>query len=341
MTDKTIGCQLGRLPDCDGTCAYCAARCLSNGGPGIGPGHECFCIREKDHPLDSPRPHHCGCGAIWSEPRGGLVVLTGATGFVGRHVLRHLVKAGCAVRVLVRDPSRVELGGDVEVIETPDLFAEPPDRLGALLDGAHTLVHAAWYAEPGKYLGSARNLDCLTGTLTLARAFATIGGRRFVGVGTCAEYDTSPGMLTTETPLAPSTLYAASKASAFLTLRSFFAASESSFAWCRLFYLYGEGEDERRLVPSIRRHLSAGQEMALTSGTQVRDFLDVAEAAGMIADVALGQQQGAVNVCSGDGITVHALAERIADEYGRRDLLRFGERPDNAFDPPVVVGVPG
>lgn len=336
-----VDCRFGRLAGCDGTCEYCRGRCLSDGGPGLTVEHQCSCIREKSHPLDSQRPHRCGCGSVWSvEPRGELVVLTGATGFVGRQVLRHLVKAGCAVRVLVRDPSRVELGGDVEVVETPDLFAEPPDRLEALLDGAHTLVHAAWYAEPGKYLGSARNVDCLTGTLTLARAFATVGGRRFVGVGTCAEYDTSPGMLTTETPLAPSTLYAASKASAFLTLRSFFAASETSFAWCRLFYLYGEGEDERRLVPSIRRHLAGGQEMALTSGEQVRDFLDVAEAARMIADVALGQQQGAVNVCSGDGITVRALAERIADDYGRRDLLRFGARAENAFDPPRVIGRP-
>jgi nucleoside-diphosphate-sugar epimerase len=56
--------------------------------------------------------------------------------------------------------------------------------------------------------------------------------------------------------------------------------------------------------------------------------------------VARGGEQGAVNVCSGVPVTVRELAERIADEYGRRDLLRFGARPDNLTDPPVVVGVP-
>lgn len=280
---------------------------------------------------------------MWSVDAGrGLVVLTGATGFVGRQVLRHLLKAGCAVRVLVRDPARVEVvSGDVEVVATPDLFVEPPMRLEALLDGADTLVHAAWYAEPGKYLGSSKNLDCLTGTIALARAFVAVGGRRFIGVGTCAEYDTSAGMLSIATPLAPSTLYAACKASAFLTLRGLFQATDTDFAWCRLFYLYGEGEDDRRLVPAIRRNLSAGQEMPLTRGDQVRDFLDVAEAGRMIAEVALGEQVGAVNICTGEGISVRRLAERIADEYGRRDLLRFGARPDNAFDPPQIVGVPG
>lgn len=112
-----------------------------------------------------------------------------------------------------------------------------------------------------------------------------------------------------------------------------------SFAWCRLFYLYGEGEDERRLVPYIRRQLGAGQQVLLTRGDQVRDFIDVKDAARMVVDVALGREEGAVNICSGEAVTVRQLAERIADEYGRRELLRFGARPENTFDLPRVVGV--
>jgi dTDP-6-deoxy-L-talose 4-dehydrogenase (NAD+) len=111
-----------------------------------------------------------------------------------------------------------------------------------------------------------------------------------------------------------------------------------SFAWCRLFYLFGEGEREDRLIPSVRRNLEQGIPVALSEGTQVRDFLDVCEAGRMIADVTLANQRGPVNICSGNGITVRALVEGIADEYGRRDLLRFGSRPLNPFDPPAVVG---
>lgn len=75
-------------------------------------------------------------------------------------------------------------------------------------------------------------------------------GRRFVGLGTCAEYDLSAGLITTDTPLSPNTLYAACKASAYQVLRCLLDTEDVSFAWCRLFYLYGEGEDERRLVPT-------------------------------------------------------------------------------------------
>ena len=269
------------------------------------------------------------------------ITLTGATGFVGRQILRDLLERGCSVRVLVRDPSPLQdvLAPDlVEVVQTPDLFAEPTGRLEELLDGSETIVHAAWHVQPGHYT-SPLNLLCLTGTLNLASAFAAVGGKRFVGIGTSVEYDPTAGLMTTDTPLVPNTLYGACKASAFQVLRCFFGTEDVSFAWCRIFNIYGEGADDLGLVPYIRRQLEAGQEVLLTRGDQVRDFLDVKDAASMIANVTLGQQHGAVNICSGEAVTVRRLAERIADEYGRRDLLRFGARPENIYDPPRVVGV--
>lgn len=267
------------------------------------------------------------------------ITLTGATGFVGRQILDNLLKAGRSVRVLSRDPAAlkdIEADGQLELRQTPNLFTETPDRLEALLAGSETLIHAAWYVEPGQYLTSPLNLECLTGTINLAAAFATVGGKRFVGIGTCAEYAATSDPITMDSPLGPSSLYAACKASAYLVLREFLATLDISFTWCRLFYLYGEGEDGRRLVPYIRGQLEAGQEALLTQGHQVRDFLDVAQAGRLIADIALGTREGAVNICSGQAMSIRQLAESIADRYGRRDLLRFGARPENAFDPPRV-----
>ena len=270
------------------------------------------------------------------------VTLTGASGFVGRQILRNLLKAGCSVRVIARDRSpfqSIASDGRLEVFTTPDLFAETPARLEELVAGSEILIHAAWYAEPGKYLTSTQNLACLHGTLNLGSAFARVGGKRFVGLGTCAEYDLSEGLITNDAPLAPTTLYAACKAAAYLVLSSLLGQEGTAFAWCRLFYLYGDGEDARRLVPYIRDQLEAGRDALLTSGNQVRDFLDVEDAAQMIARVALGRKEGPVNICSGIPVTVRQLAEGLADEYGRRDLLKFGARPENIFDPPRVVGV--
>jgi dTDP-6-deoxy-L-talose 4-dehydrogenase (NAD+) len=138
--------------------------------------------------------------------------------------------------------------------------------------------------------------------------------------------------------LKPLTPYAGTKAAAFMALSQLLPQQNVDFAWCRLFYLYGEGEDERRLVPYLRTKLALGEPAQLTSGEQVRDYLDVREAGKMIVDIAQSNDQGPINICSGIPTTIRQLAEKIADEYGRRDLLKFGTRPDNLIDPPCIIG---
>ncbi|MEO8021584.1 NAD(P)-dependent oxidoreductase [Polaromonas sp.] len=269
------------------------------------------------------------------------VLLTGATGFVGRQILAALQRAGADVRLVIRTGTedRLGVGAPKDRLSTPDLFAESAAWWQETCCGIDTVVHAAWCAEPGEYLQSPANMDCLQGTLQLARGAAQAGVRRFVGLGTCFEYDMRGGHLSVDTPLLPTTPYAGAKAAAWLSLASWLPTQNVGFAWCRLFYLYGEGEDARRLVPYLRARLAAGQPAELTSGNQIRDFLDVAQAGFLIAEAALGTRSGAINICSGKPVTVREMAEGIAREYGRPDLLQFGVRPDNITDPPCVVGI--
>lgn len=269
----------------------------------------------------------------------GTFLLTGATGFVGRHVLRLLQSQGARLRVVTRTPGALDWPVGTEVIVSEDAFAQPSDWWADALDGVDAVLHMAWYAKPGVYLRSPRNLDCLRGTLSMAEACASVGVQRFVGVGTCFEYDVRAGHLSTSTPLNPASPYAASKAAAFLFLREYFAERKVSFAWCRLFHLFGEGEHPERLISYVRHQLAHGQPVELTSGAQIRDYLDVREAAAELVSHLTGSRQGPINVCSGQGRSVKEMVERIADEYGRRDLLRFGTRAENFTDPPVVVGI--
>jgi dTDP-6-deoxy-L-talose 4-dehydrogenase (NAD+) len=271
-----------------------------------------------------------------------LILVTGATGFVGRQVLHELARQNCCARLVTREgkQDQVPRSAAIEnVIATPDMWSEPAAWWGDVCQGVDTVIHIAWYAEPGQYLQSPKNLDCLAGTLRLSQGASRAKVQRFVGIGTCFEYDLSAGHLTVETPLRPTTPYAGAKAAAFMALSQYLPQQGIEFAWCRLFYLYGEGEAEGRLVPYLRARLMAGEPAELSSGQQIRDYLDVREAGRMIVEAALGAVQGPVNICSGAPVTVQQLAERIADEYGRRDLLRFGARPDNLVDPPCVVGV--
>ena len=269
------------------------------------------------------------------------IMITGATGFVGRQVLNALSDSNVKITAVVREGKPMpDWWGDVDLtVTSPDLFKEGEEWWAEICQNFDIVVHLAWYAEPGKYLMSLKNMDCLSGTLNLAKGAAKAGVRRFVGIGTCFEYDLSDGMLSVDTPLKPATPYAGAKAAACMMLSQWLPLHQVGFAWCRLFYLYGQGEDVRRLVPYLRTRLRAGKPAELTAGIQIRDFMDVAEAGEQIAKIVLGNRQGPVNICSGIPVTVRQLAEHIADEYGRRDLLRFGARPENLVDPPCVVGI--
>jgi nucleoside-diphosphate-sugar epimerase len=262
------------------------------------------------------------------------VLLTGGTGFVGTPTLKALTALGAEVYAVLR-PGGVVPENLAGVIETPDMFSEEYDFWVTACDDIDIVLHIAWFAESGVYLHSPRNLHCLAGTLLLGSA-ARDAGARFVGVGTCLEYASTGVPLATDAPLGPTTSYGATKAAAFMAL----SQSLNDFAWCRLFYLYGRGENPRRLVPYLHARLAAGEHVDLTSGTQVRDYLDVSDAGARIAAIALSTRQGAQNICSGVPITVAALAKNIAQSYGRVDLLRFGARVDSAGDPPYVVGIP-
>ncbi|WJV68624.1 NAD(P)-dependent oxidoreductase [Pectobacteriaceae bacterium CE70] len=270
------------------------------------------------------------------------VLVTGSTGFVGRHIIGALQKYPVKVRAIVRTGKAEKLSDFPcidEIVETENLFTEDESWWADAAQNVDIVIHSAWYAEPGKYVNSVENINCLTGTLTMAKGCITAGVNRFVGLGSCAEYDTSFGFLSVNTPLKPTVIYTDAKASAYLTLSHWLPESGVEFVWCRLFYLFGDGEDKRRFIPYLHSKLAAGEKADLSSGNQIRDYLNVTDAGQMIVDAAMQGKTGAVNICSGIPVTIKQLAESIADEYNRRDLLNFGARPDNLIDPPCIVGI--
>ena len=268
------------------------------------------------------------------------MLLTGATGFVGRQIHRALADAGYGVRVVIRTGTAARLAvAGADICQTEDLFAQDAAWWAQICAGQSAIIHAAWFVDPARYLSAPENLDCVRGSLALARGAAAAGVGHVIGVGTCFEYALPSQHLTWDAPLGPQSLYARCKLDLFHTLSAFFAGTDTRFSWARLFYLHGAGEHPARLVPYLRRCLAAGEPARLSAGTQIRDFMDVADAGAMIARLVATAQPGAINICSGQAVTVRQLAERIADEYGRRDLLEFGIAPLRATDPPAVVGV--
>lgn len=271
-----------------------------------------------------------------------LFLVTGANGFVGKQVVKKLLEKDCRVRVVIRSKNNLsELYSLFEsVIFTKDIFQETEEWWKKTLVGVDTVIHLAWHVEPKTYLYSLKNTDCSIGTLRLAKSITQSGVKRFIGIGTCLEYQLKSEPLTVNSLLAPETPYAAAKLSTYWGVKEMLHHAGVDFAWCRLFYLYGEGEHPDRLVPYLHKQLSAGEPALLGNGNQIRDFLNVVEAAQQIVKVAEGELLGVFNICSGVPITIKEFSEKIVKDYKRNELLRFGARLSNSKGPAYVVGVP-
>ncbi|WP_439534553.1 NAD-dependent epimerase/dehydratase family protein, partial [Polymorphobacter sp.] len=194
------------------------------------------------------------------------IVVTGASGFVGRAALAPLRATGHEIHLLGRHPDPAS-GCQVHAI---DLLAVDPAPLLAAIRPSH-LLHLAWYAEPGKFWQAPENLDWMAATLRLVRGFAAAGGSRAVIAGSCAEYDWShPRLEETVTPLAPATLYGTAKARLFQTLAAAAPILGLSLAWGRLFFPYGPDERSGRLLADVVDSVRAGRRVATSDGAQRR-----------------------------------------------------------------------
>ncbi|OYX11567.1 MAG: NAD-dependent epimerase/dehydratase, partial [Rhizobiales bacterium 32-66-8] len=197
-------------------------------------------------------------GADLNQTVNTSVLLTGATGFVGRQIHRALSTAGHDVRVVIRTgtAARLDVPG-AEIRESPDLFAEDAGWWAQACAGRTCVIHAAWFVDPARYLAAPENLDCVRGTLALARGAVAAGVGHVVGLGTCFEYALPSHHLTFDAPLAPQSLYARCKADLFHILTDYFAGTGTQFSWARLFYLHCAGENPARLVPYLRSCLES------------------------------------------------------------------------------------
>ncbi len=270
------------------------------------------------------------------------VLVTGAGGLIGSNALAPLLALGYEVHTI----GRHERSGPAGVHwHRLDLLEQDPAGLLRELSPSH-LLHLAWYTEHGRFWESPENLAWVGATLRLLRRFAEAGGRRAAIAGTCAEYDWStpreqlrdraadgsPG-----SPERPSTLYGVAKRATRELAEAYADSAGVSVAWGRIFLLYGPGEDERRLLPSVARALLAGAEAPTTDGRQVRDLLHAADAGAAFAALLDSRVEGPVNVASGEGVPLANVIELIAEATGRPDLLRMGALPARAGDPPRLV----
>lgn len=268
------------------------------------------------------------------------VLVTGASGFVGLPLVTALAAGGTAVDALAwRNPGPGLPGVRwhcADLLDSGDVCLLLRDLR------PDVLVHCAWRVEHGRFWSAPDNLVWLDASAELAARFFESGGRRFVGIGTCAEYaerDANDNMPWPENRrIDPSTLYGRAKAQLARSLPILAGnRADAQFAWARLFHLFGENENPERLVPSIIGSVLAGREACCGSGRPVRDFASTRFVSGALAALTRSRVTGPVNIASGQPCSIASLARLVARLAGRPDLLRLGALPDRPDEVPVMV----
>jgi nucleoside-diphosphate-sugar epimerase len=262
------------------------------------------------------------------------VLVTGAGGFIGRHVVSPLLQHGFKVHVA----SRTALDAPQVHQHRLDLFDEAAvSRLLESVRPTH-LIHLAWYTQPPEYWYSPINSIWENCSLHLFEAFVRSGGKRLVGTGTCAEYEWGEDVLReASTPEMPATPYGCAKLS--LKRRSEKLAMEAgiSFSWARLFFLFGPHERKGRFVSSIVDSLLRGENAHCRNGDLLRDLLYVEDAGDAIVALATSNVEGTVNVASGIAAQLGHVALEIGQAMSRLDLVRIAAGGSAGTEPRSLV----
>ncbi|HKC64048.1 MAG TPA: NAD(P)-dependent oxidoreductase [Pyrinomonadaceae bacterium] len=265
------------------------------------------------------------------------LLLTGATGFIGRYCLPLLLAQDYEVHCVSSGRGSRNDSDGIRWHTADLLYAQSIPNLLARVRPTH-LLHLAWTTAPGQYWTSLENVRWVQSSLELLQQFAAHGGQRAVLAGTCAEYDWRNGYCSESgTPLLPKTLYGASKHALQILTDSFAKQAGISSAWGRIFFLYGQHEHPERLVSYVIRSILQREPVLCSHGEQVRDFLYVKDVAAAFVALLESDVRGAVNIASGEAVSLKDLIQKIADKLYGRELVRLGAVETSSDEPPLLV----
>ena len=263
------------------------------------------------------------------------VLVTGATGFVGRHLVAALLERGCEVRAVARNAETAQGMSWINHVEfvAADIHAADLDAV-ALTEGVDALAHLAWPGLPN-YRALFHFEHNLMADYRFIKCAVAAGVQQVLVTGTCFEYGMQSGPLSEATEPRPSNPYGLAKHTLHLFLQNLQQERPFTLQWARLFYLHGEGQNPNSLLAALDRAIDAGEaSFNMSAGEQLRDFLAIETAAGHLAAI-LDQREfdGVVNCASGQPVSVRSLVEQRLRERGATLNLNLGHYPYPTHEP--------
>jgi dTDP-6-deoxy-L-talose 4-dehydrogenase (NAD+) len=263
------------------------------------------------------------------------IAVTGATGFIGRHVLAALHTTDVEIVAVVRHASVLDESVRTVLMD----IAQPDNNAWQQLGCPDVLIHLAWDGLPN-YKSLHHFETELPKQYAFLKQLITEGLPAVVVAGTCFEYGMRSGALSADLLPQPANPYAYAKAALHQQLQFLQTTHPFKLTWARLFYLYGAGQAPSSLYTQLQQAIARGDSVFnMSGGEQLRDYLPVEIAAQQLVQLAMNHEIAeTVNICSGQPISVRGLVEHWLKEKNSELALNLGYYPYPDYEPLAFWG---
>lgn len=267
------------------------------------------------------------------------IAVTGASGFIGRHVTRAIIEGGHDPIIMLRPSSAIPPGMESLACIRHDLGGDPGNVFKSL-GKPDLLIHMAWGGLPN-YRSLHHIASELPAQFRFLHSMIEAGLPKLVVTGTCFEYGMQYGPLDEDIPARPDNPYGYAKSALLTMLGMLHRETPFDLTWARLFYLFGEGQAESSLFRQLHRAAAAGDAtFPMSGGEQLRDFMPIGQFRDEFIRLSLAPGgHGVVNLCTGSPVSVRRLVEQWIEENGWNIQPDRGRYPCPDYEPMAFWGV--
>ena len=266
------------------------------------------------------------------------VIVSGATGFIGQHLIPILLKDGYEVLAISRNRKRAEFlpwFKDVKFIS----YDFHSDQQITKVEGFRGLIHLAWQDLPNydSSIHVKKNLPC---SYRFIDSLIDKGVNQVLIAGTCFEYGLKSGAISSSSTTEPTTQYAIAKDTLRkkLTLLSF--KKDFNLQWARIFYMFGKGQNSNSIISQLDFAIKNNQKVFhMSGGEQLRDYLPVEKASEKLSNLYKSGNKGIFNICSGKPISIRNLVESYIEKKNSNIIPKYGYYPYSVYEPMQFWGI--
>ena len=265
---------------------------------------------------------------------GKKVVVTGAAGYIGRHVVKYLLNKGHQVIAVDLNHKGVD---ERAVYSNVNIFSGDED-IFEQLGKPDVVIHMAW--KDGFIHNSKEHMQNVSDHIRFLNSLVDAGCKNISVMGSMHEVGYWEGKIDADTPCNPLSQYGIAKNSLRQSLMLYAQGKESHIMWLRAYYILGDDKRNASIFTKLLQAAEDGKkEFPFTSGKNQYDFITVQDLAAMIAEASLQEEYtGIINVCSGKPVSLGERVEQFIRDNHLDITLHYGAFPDRAYDSPIVYG---